>query len=294
MPVTPDDIAAMLPGRPVLTSRDLGWRSVVLHRYRHSPSFVDLPPLRDNALVLNLAGPTLIEEVRDGGRHERRWHENGHMNLTPAGQAVQRELKGRTDVAVIHIEPTLVSEVAHAVYGAPETNLCLHPRFAVYDGCVEIVGKLLMSEAETGDPGNVLAADMLARSLTVRLLRCHSSLGNRVPEPPPRLPNRRVKRVIDYMQAHIGETLPLARLAELSGLSPSHFARAFRDATGEPPHRYLVRLRLKKACELLEHTDLLVIDVAFRCGFEQPGHFVTTFRRFTGITPRAWRLARRL
>ena len=77
-----------------------------------------------------------------------------------------------------------------------------------------------------------------------------------------------------------------------SGLSPSHFARAFRAAMGEPPHRYLVRLRIKMARELLEHTRLPVIEVGLRCGFEQTTHFATMFRKMTGLSPRAYRAAR--
>ncbi len=76
------------------------------------------------------------------------------------------------------------------------------------------------------------------------------------------------------------------------GLSPSHFARAFRGATGEAPHRYLIRLRVEAAGHLLEQTRLPIIDVGLRCGFTQASHFATTFRKATGLSPRAYRAAR--
>ena len=103
----------------------------------------------------------------------------------------------------------------------------------------------------------------------------------------------RVQRVIDHMRAHVDEALSLAQLAQVGGLSPSRFVSAFREATGQPPYRFLVRLRIEKARELLEHTDLSVIEVGLRCGFEQPSHFATMFRKATGLAPRAWRLERR-
>ena len=91
------------------------------------------------------------------------------------------------------------------------------------------------------------------------------------------------------MKANLADPLPLTRLATVGGTSPSQFARAFRKATGESPHRYLIRLRIDQARNLLEHTALKVIEVGLSCGFEQPSHFATTFRQLTGLTPRAYR-----
>ena len=85
----------------------------------------------------------------------------------------------------------------------------------------------------------------------------------------------------------------MSRLAGTVGLSRSQFVRTFRDATGVPPHQFLRGLRIEKARELLEQTDLPVIEVALNCGFGQPGHFATAFRGATGMSPRAWRQARR-
>ena len=96
------------------------------------------------------------------------------------------------------------------------------------------------------------------------------------------------------MRSCLDQELPLSRLAAAGGLSLSQFVRAFRDATGTPPHRYLLGLRIDKARELLEQTDLPVIEVALNCGFGQPSHFATSFREATGFSPRAWRQARRL
>ncbi len=94
------------------------------------------------------------------------------------------------------------------------------------------------------------------------------------------------------MQANLADDLPLSRLAAAAGLSPSHFARAFRAAVGQPPHRYMVRLRIERARQLLEQTRLPVTEVASRCGFEQTTHFATMFRKVTGQSPRAYRAAR--
>ena len=113
-----------------------------------------------------------------------------------------------------------------------------------------------------------------------------------MPTTPQALVGWRLKRAIDHMREHIAENLSLDSLAKVAGLNPSHFARAFRAATGEPPHRYLIQLRIDKARELLEHTRLPIIQVAFQCGFEQNTHFATMFRKTAGMSPRAYRAAR--
>ena len=285
----PEDLPGYVPNPPVQSSQALGWDGVVVQHF-HNPSLVvDLPPVRDHLLVLCVGSPVLLEEQRDGEPSVRRWTERGQMTLTPAGQSVLRTLKGRAEVIVIHVDPGLVNDVALAMYGSDSARVSLRPRLAMPDSVVDTVGGLLLLEAAGQDVGSSLVADALCRSLAARLLRCHSNLANRAPEPPEPLPTGRLRGVIDQMHAHMDDALPLARLAATCGLSPSQFARSFRHATGEAPHRYLNAIRMKRARELLEKTDLSIIDIGLQCGFEWPNHFAAAFRKSHGFSPRAWR-----
>ena len=291
--LTPSRLAERLPSRPVLTSPDTGWRRVALQRYRHPPSTIDVPGLRDALLVDHLAGPVLVEEHHGDGRHERRWTGPGQVTLTPAGQPVRRILLGRPDVVLLHLAPELLQEVAEEMYGGYANQVRLVNGLAVPDDTADRLVRLLLAEATSPGPGTALMTDTLGRALAVHLLRVHSNLTPRSPSPAASLPAPRIRRVIEYMRSCLDEDLTLSRLAEIGGLSPSRFARAFRDATSQPPHRYLLGLRIEQARELLERTELPVIDVGLRCGFAQPSHFATTFRAATGLSPRAWRQARR-
>ena len=134
-------------------------------------------------------------------------------------------------------------------------------------------------------------AGALARALALHLLRLQPAFPA-TPPPTPSIAPARLRRVIERMRAALDEDLPIERLAEISGLGASQFARSFRHATGQPPHRYLTGLRMERAQLLLETTDLPVIEIGFRCGFTQASHFATAFRRHTGQTPRDWRLNR--
>jgi AraC-like DNA-binding protein len=94
-----------------------------------------------------------------------------------------------------------------------------------------------------------------------------------------------------FIREHIAESIQIEHLAALVHMSPSHFARAFKNATGHPPHFYLTTERLKVAQSMPPEGSLPLIDVAARAGFQTQQHFTEVFHRFAGCTPRAFRLA---
>jgi AraC family transcriptional regulator len=290
--VAPSDLPDFLPSRPVFASHAGERCGIVVQRYRHPPARIEIPGLRDHLLVLHLTGPVLIEDDFDGERR-RRWSESGQVSITPAAMAGSRTLKGRTDAVLIHISPALLSEVAEEVYGHEARGAALIPRLAVTDETLHRLGQALAVEVEAGGAGDRLLAELLGRAIALNLLRRHSNLAPAGYEAPKRIASGRLRRVIDHMHAHLEENLPLAELARLSGLSPSQFARGFRETTGRAPHRYLSDLRIERARDLLEHSEQSVTDIGLSCGFVQPSHFATIFRKRVGMTPRAWRVARR-
>ena len=284
----------LLPSRPVLAlSASDGWRGVEIQHYRHPPGIVDVPGNRDDLLVAHLAGPVLVEDSRGEGRTERRWTGPGQVSVTPAGQPVRRLFKGRTDVVLIYLRPELARDVASEVFGVDPDTVSLAACLGAPDEPATRIVNLLLAEAETPTPGTGPMTEALARALSVHVLRRYANLARRPAEVSVSMTGGRLRRVIAYMRANLHEPLPLARLARHVGLSSSQFARAFRDATGRPPHRFLVGLRIERARELLESTDRPVIEIALRCGFEQTTHFATMFRQVTGVSPRAWRLSHR-
>jgi AraC family transcriptional regulator len=94
-----------------------------------------------------------------------------------------------------------------------------------------------------------------------------------------------------FIREHIAESIQIEHLAALVHMSPSHFARAFKNATGHPPHFYLTTERLRLAQSMLSEGSLPLIDVAARAGFQTQQHFTEVFHRYAGCTPRAFRLA---
>jgi AraC family transcriptional regulator len=100
------------------------------------------------------------------------------------------------------------------------------------------------------------------------------------------------KRVRDYIDAHLAEALRLAMLAPLVGLSPFHFARAFKQSFGVPPHRYHVGRRIARAMQMLDDRNRSVTAIARDLGFAETSSFSATFRRVTGVSPMRYRRER--
>jgi len=98
-----------------------------------------------------------------------------------------------------------------------------------------------------------------------------------------------VRRVTEYMAAHLAQDISLGDLAELANLSPFHFARAFKKSIGLPPYRYQVGLRLEKAQALLRETNLTVAEIAEIVGYDTPQAFARMFRRQSGVCPSKYR-----
>jgi transcriptional regulator GlxA family with amidase domain len=104
---------------------------------------------------------------------------------------------------------------------------------------------------------------------------------------------RRLLRAKDRMDAASHEDWPVQRLAKVSRVSEAHFARAFKQAFGIPPHRYLLTRRIERATALLRETDRPITEIAFDTGWESLGTFGRTFRDVTGESPGAIRVRAR-
>jgi AraC-like DNA-binding protein len=108
--------------------------------------------------------------------------------------------------------------------------------------------------------------------------------------PPVRDNLKGILRVRDYLDAHLGEEADLAGLANLAGLSRSHFIRAFAKETGLTPHAYLIDRRFRAATRLLSQGEAPG-DVAAACGFFDQSHLNRIFKARMGVTPGAYRTA---
>lgn len=105
------------------------------------------------------------------------------------------------------------------------------------------------------------------------------------------LANWQVRRVTAYMDERLDQNLCLQELARLVNLSRFHFCTAFRLATGQTPHDWLIARRIERACELLAQPALSITKIGLAVGYATPSAFAASFHKRMGVTPSAFRRA---
>jgi AraC family transcriptional regulator len=98
-----------------------------------------------------------------------------------------------------------------------------------------------------------------------------------------------IRRVQEYIDAHIGSRILVSDLSHIAQRSEAHFTRAFKGTFEETPHAYLTRRRLELASRTMLAGNTPLIDIALTCGFTDQAHLCRLFRRWVGRTPAAWR-----
>jgi len=103
-------------------------------------------------------------------------------------------------------------------------------------------------------------------------------------------PRRKLRAVVEYIMENLDGSPRLEQLAAVARLSPSHFARQFKAATGLAPHQYVIARRVERAQHLLKSNyEVGLAEVAVRVGFVDQSHFSFHFKRIVGVTPRQFR-----
>jgi AraC family transcriptional regulator, arabinose operon regulatory protein len=101
----------------------------------------------------------------------------------------------------------------------------------------------------------------------------------------------KVRASIEYMREHLADSCSLADLALASLMSVSHYSHLFKAHTNTSPIHYFIRLKMHRACELLETTDLSVGRIAQRVGYADPFHFCRAFKKEFDRSPSQYRNA---
>ena len=105
------------------------------------------------------------------------------------------------------------------------------------------------------------------------------------------IPKWRIRSAQDFIRENLTDGISLKQIAEAAGdVSPYHFSRLFKQATGFSPYQFLIECRVLTAQQLLRtKRELSLGEIAFRCGFADQSAFTRCFRQRTGLTPKRYR-----
>ncbi len=149
----------------------------------------------------------------------------------------------------------------------------------------------LKLKSQVDNPGSMSRqyAEALVIALTHELVRINGDAGLQGPVGRGGLASWQQKRVAAFIEENVADDIPLATLAELARLSPSHFCRSFKHSFGMPPHRYHASRRIERSKQLLANRELSITTIAFDVGFSDTSTFSAAFHRLTGQTPSLYR-----
>jgi AraC family transcriptional regulator len=165
----------------------------------------------------------------------------------------------------------------------------LQPGLLFEDSALWETVRKLKAQIGSADPGDRMYADALGGLLAHELLRRQGTHPKSIPINRGGLTGWQQKRVIDFMEEHLAEDVPLSELAALTRLSPYHFLRSFKRSFGEAPYRYWTVRRIERAKSLLANPRTSITRIAFNVGFSSTSGFSAAFRRVTGQTPTDYR-----
>lgn len=243
-----------------------------------------------------LSSPHMLAVVHEGPPVEMLWQapnermrrariKAGDVHISPADRRFFLRWPGRSGFLVTAFEHALVAAVS-ADLGIPAERV--RTVIGGRDMEIEAAARRWRRELREGGGSGALFAESLATLVAVHLFRTY---GVDVPQIAPRggLGAGRFQRVIDYIEANLGEEIHLDDLAGIAGLSTTRFGQAFRISAGVAPHRFIMERRIERAKELLVRSDMPITAIAMLLGFSSHGHFTMKFRKLTGVTPTQFR-----
>jgi len=269
-------------GATRLTSARLTWDGFL--REEHSAAPLDSTDVCHLApiLVLQTEG-ALRGEIRVDDRVHSVRSVPGQLTLLPARLPHSIRTANTGQVLTLSLDPGFL---AAATLNLPDRRATsLAPKFGFDDPLVRELMLSLRTEAERAQADQAMYAEMLATTIAVHLANRYSVAGKHRTEATGYLDKARVRQVLDYMREHLTERVTLRELARQVGLSPFHFSRRFRRAMGQPPHEYLIDLRLERARELLFANSRSLAEIGIMSGFCDQSHFARHFKRKYGKTP---------
>lgn len=191
-----------------------------------------------------------------------------HMHFAPAGMEMWGYSADTRFVkdATLSFDLAMLGERLAVKFNADATAT---PRLRFSDDRIWTLVKLLSEAVNDPDPSTQLYGDGLTAAITARLFALP-------PEPgadEKGLAQWQLRRVVEYLDAHLPKRVDLAQLAALAGLSQSHFSRAFKASTGMAPYRWQLDARIRRAQALLIDTRASLDQVAEATGFADAVHF---------------------
>ena len=289
MRTTSEDV---LPGNTfstvVLSSAGTNWHNVVVEEHHYSTrELADLMFIQ-HVIAVNI-GPLATCEFKKNGHFQRIPMPKDAISLSPSQRPFFRRsiLAGHAsaDVLFLALDPVFVSQTAASLEVYPD-RVELVEQQRETDPAIRHIALALLGGMQDWHAGDMLYGESLSTALVIHLLREYGGTALRPQGAPGGLPREKLVRAVEYIQDQLHEDLTVAGIARAVYMSPYHFSRLFKKATGQSPYRYVIEARAKRAKELLRSHKFSISEVAYQVGFADQSHLTYHVKKFYGLTPK--------
>jgi len=180
-----------------------------------------------------------------------------------------------------------ISDAALMAASDGEVELRMYRKFA--DSRLRALAVAVHAEMVAGFPSGRLFLDSVEQAIAVVLINGHAVGDRPVLIRRGGLGSARLRRIKEFVDAHMDADLGLEEMAQSIELSTAHFARMFRESMGETPHQFVLRQRMERAKTMLRDRTTRVLDIALACGFKTQQHFAQVFRNVCAVSPTEYR-----
>jgi AraC family transcriptional regulator len=281
------DIVPISSHSPLLSSAKSGWDGIQVEHHCLPASECPELELQHHSITIILGQPFEIDWRLAGGHQQSTQMRTGDICITPARVSTQARWYKSVNFLLLSISPKLIER---AVYESINTSsIEIAPKRGVHDSQILHIGSAFKAELETGCESGSLYGESLGLALAVHVLKRYSISKTVILEPSEGLQAQKLQQVIDYINYNLEATVTLKEIAAVAEMSPYYFARQFKLSTGLPPHQYVIQCRINRAKILLTENKLPIVEIAHCVGCSNQSNFTALFRKYLGITPKAYR-----
>ncbi|MGH7539134.1 MAG: helix-turn-helix domain-containing protein [Gemmatimonadales bacterium] len=270
----------------MIASQALDWPGVLVEAGKNDVAAVDDVVGDQHYLSLNVDSTPLTLEIKEPDGFKQYTVPPQTIWVSPSANPVTLRLKSTLSYLRVSIDPLYLGRLTSR---SPEDvqPVRLRRTYAIASPQIVHLMMALRHEADGRNPGGLAVVEAVTTALGHLLVR-HAG----VEQPRPHrvrggLSATDKRRVLELIDAQLDARLSIQMLAHEAGLSPAHFARAFKETMGRAPHQFLLQLRLERARRLLELPGASLSDIAQRTGFADQAHLTRLFKRAYGVTPGA-------
>lgn len=280
------DAKTVLPS--LIFDQTVMWSGFGARHFRIGAGEMPLHQHKSHMIILTLDDSSEAEIYTSDGMQLRGCPSPGNICIIPSGHSHRARFTGESEYLSLYLDPTLMTRATSnsSLKNSPEIS----EKYIERDPTINQIAHELLQEMKTDGASGQLYAESLANVLAVHLLRHYAEPGTNGDKfLTGGLTAYRLQCATEFINDNLAGELKLDDIAEAVGISPFHFAREFKRATGLAPHQYVLHHRVERVKKLLAESNLPIIEIGFRTGFNNQSHLTRVFRKLTAMTPKAYR-----